>query len=61
MFRSTVHDAVVELEGVTHFIIDEAHERTAAVDFLLYLLQQELMKRKECNGLAFKILITWAV
>jgi HrpA-like RNA helicase len=34
------------LEGVTHLIIDETHERSIEIDFLLVLLTDLLPKRK---------------
>jgi len=36
-----------ELNGVTHVIVDEVHERTVDGDFLLLLLRDLLLKRKD--------------
>lgn len=36
-----------ELNGVSHVIVDEVHERTVDGDFLLLLLKQLLIKRKD--------------
>src|SRR5271170_4222804 len=36
-----------ELDGVSHVIVDEVHERTVDGDFLLYLLKQLLERRRD--------------
>jgi len=45
LLRRFLDDA--ELSGVTHVIVDEVHERTVDGDFLLLLLKQLLLRRKD--------------
>ncbi|CAG8564264.1 1245_t:CDS:10 [Diversispora eburnea] len=38
------------LNGVSHIIVDEVHERTLEIDFLLIILKNLLQKRHDLNG-----------
>lgn len=43
----TTEDVVTSLAGVSHVFVDEVHERSLDVDFLLILLRTVILKRKD--------------
>lgn len=52
LLRKLLLDPTLEKEGVTHLILDEAHERSVETDFLLIIVKRLLKQRKD-----FKVVV----